>query len=184
MTEAASPRGPTQLAEFATGEELRAAVDHLWALGYRELDAYSPYRVPGVSDRLGGGRGLLPALALGGGMGGAAVSYAVQWYVHAWAYPLNIGGRPLHPAPAFVPATFEGTILGAALAVFVGLFVGLRLPRLWFPEHAVPGFERATVDRFWVRVDGRDRRAADAGLTARELASLRPLRVVRLEDDA
>ena len=181
MTSAAHDTpAPLQLAEFGTGDELRAAVERLCALGYRDVEAYSPYPVPGVARRLRGGDGRIPLITLLGGLAGGAASYAIQWYAYVWSYPLNIGGRPVHPVPAFIPATFEGTVLCAALAAFVGLLLGLRLPRLWHPEHAVPGFERAMVDRFWLRVGGRDRRAADAELTRRELEALRPLRVVRV----
>ena len=115
------------------------------------------------------------------GLLGAVVSYAVQWYADAWSYPLNIGGRPAHAVTAFIVPTFEGTILSAALATFVGLLVILRLPRPWKPVFEVEGFERATIDRFWVAVDARDRRSG-AELTPRELESLGPLRVVRLEE--
>lgn len=173
----------SHMAEFPTGDALRAAVDRLWALGYRELEAYSPYPVPGVAERLRRGRGHIAGITLGGGVLGGALSYTVQWFANVWSYPLDVGGRPAHPVAAFIPATFEGTVLLAALGAFFGLLFGLRLPRLWHPEHAVPGFERASVDRFWVRVDGRDRRAADAAFTARELSRLDPLRVVRLEED-
>lgn len=183
-TTTAPTDAPAQLAEFATAGELRAAVDRLWALGYRELEAYSPYVVEGVAERLGRGRGGVPLITLAGAVLGATASYAIQWWANVRSYPLNIGGRPQHPVPAFIVPTFEGMVLGAALAAFVGLLLGLRLPRLWHAEHAIPGFERATVDRFWVRVDPRDVRAADAALTARELASLQPLRVVREEAEA
>lgn len=174
---------PLQLAEFATGDELRAAVERLCALGYRDVEAYSPYPVPGVAERLrrGPAGGRVPLVTLLGGLAGGAASYAIQWYAYVRSYPLDIGGRPVHPVPAFIPPTFEGTVLCAALAALLALVMGLRLPRLWHPEHAAPGFERATVDRFWVRVGGRDRRAADAELTRRELEALRPLRVVRVE---
>ncbi|HEU4630327.1 MAG TPA: DUF3341 domain-containing protein [Gemmatimonadaceae bacterium] len=171
---------PLQLAEFATGDELRAAVERLRALGYRDVEAYSPYPVPGVAEALGRGRGGIPLVTLLGGLAGAAIGYGVQWYTQAWSYPLNIGGRPSNAVPAFIPATFEATVLCAALAAFLALLAGLRLPRLWHPELGVPGFERATVDRFWVRVGGRDRRAADVALTRRELEGLGAVRVVEV----
>jgi hypothetical protein len=173
--------GVTYLAEFATADEMRSALETLRAKGYTHLETYSPYPVSGTAPLLGLRRSRLPVAVFAVGLLGAAVSYWVQWYANASAYPLNIGGRPAHAVPAFIVPTFEGTILSAALAAFVGLLAVLRLPRLWKPVFEIDGFERATVDRFWVSVDGRDRRAA-ADLTPRELWALEPLRVVRLEE--
>ena len=173
--------GVTYLAEFASADEMRTALRALHAKGYTRLETYSPYPVPGTAPLLGRRASRLPIVVFLAGALGAVASYAVQWYADAFSYPLNIGGRPAHAVTAFIVPTFEGTILSAALAAFVGLLVILRLPRPWKPVFEVDGFERATVDRFWVAVDGRDRRAA-AELTPRELWALTPLRVVRLEE--
>ncbi len=57
---------------------------------------------------------------------------------------------------AFIPITFEMMVLSAALTGFVVLLVLARLPELWHPVFDVPGFERASIDRFWVGIDARD----------------------------
>jgi hypothetical protein len=67
-------------------------------------------------------------------------------------YPLNVGGRPYHSAPAFIPITFEMAVLFAATAALVSAIVLGGLPRLWHPVFEVDGFERATIDRFWLAV--------------------------------
>jgi hypothetical protein len=119
---------------------------------------------------------------LAGLLGGIA-SYVIQWYANAYAYPLDIGGRPAHAVPAFIIPTFEGTVLCAAIAAFIGFFVVTRLPQPWHPMFEIDGFERATVDRYWLAVDASDRRGAP-DLTLRELRSLSPLRIVRLEAES
>jgi hypothetical protein len=68
------------------------------------------------------------------------------------SYPLNVGGRPAHAVPAFLLATFEGTILGASLMAFFGCLVALRLPTLWAPEDEIDGFSRASIDHCWIVV--------------------------------
>ena len=73
-------------------------------------------------------------------------------------YPLNVGGRPLHSWPSFIPVTFELTILIASLSGVVALFFATRLPRLNHPVFNVPGFERSTVDRFFLCLESRDPR--------------------------
>jgi len=174
--------GGAYLAEFATADELRDALRALRAKGYTRLESYSPYPIPDAAPP-GLRRSRLPLVVFAAGVAGAVVSYAVQWYANAYSYPLDIGGRPAHAVPAFLVPTFEGTILAAALAAFVGVLVALRLPRLWKPVFEIDGFERATIDRFWLAVDDRDRRGSEE-LTPRELSALGPLRVVRLEEPA
>lgn len=143
-------------AECATPEVLREALAVLRRARVERLDAYTPYPVPGVEELLPARRTRLPWLAFAFGLAGAAFAYLVQWYTNAVDYPLDVGGRPLHSAPAFVPITFETMVLFAALALFFGLWIGGRLPELWNPLFDVEGFERASVDRFWIGVDARD----------------------------
>ncbi|HKO15177.1 MAG TPA: DUF3341 domain-containing protein [Gemmatimonadaceae bacterium] len=179
MRDAAWPSG-VYLAEFANADRFREALVRLREKGYTRLETYTPFPVPGTDGPLGLPRSRLPVAIFVIGLLGAIAAYAIQWYANAQSYPLNIGGRPPHAIPAFIVSTFEGTVLAASLAAFFGLFVVLRLPRLWHPVFEVDGFERATVDRFWIAIDARDRRS-DAAMTARELDALGALRVVHLE---
>ncbi len=169
--------GGAYLAEFGSAGELTDAVRVISEKGYTLLETYSPVPIAhGIRQR----RSRLPAVVFLAGAFGGLVSYAIQWYANVYAYPLDIGGRPPHAAPAFLIPTFEGTVLAAALAAFIGFFVIARLPQPWHPVFEIDGFERATVDRYWLAVDASDRRAAP-DLTPRELHALSPLRVVSLE---
>src|SRR3954467_15329538 len=104
------------LAEFTDAEELVAAAQRVYDSGYRQFEAYSPMPVEGLADAIGFHRTRMPLVVLLGGIVGCAGGYALQYYCSVIAYPLNIGGRPLHSWPAFIPVTFEMTILIAALA--------------------------------------------------------------------
>ncbi|WP_437751346.1 DUF3341 domain-containing protein [Sorangium sp. So ce1389] len=144
------------LAEFETPEAMLRALAELRGRGYRRLDAFTPYPVHGAEAALGLRRSPLTWLVLPFALAGAAGGYLVQWHNSAYDYPLNVGGRPQHAAPAFVPITFEMMVLTAALMGFVVLLALTRLPELWNPVFDVPGFERATIDRFWIGIDARD----------------------------
>ena len=168
------------LAEFARPEEMLQALGTLRREGYRKLESYAPYPVAGTDDRLGLGRSTLPRFIFGGGLLGALLGYGIQWYANVIDYPQMVGGRPAHAVAAFIPAAFEAAVLGAALVAFFGLLVALRLPELWDPVFEIEGFERASVDRYWIGVDARDRRF-DREKLSLLLQGLGPLRIVPLE---
>lgn len=170
------------LAEFATPDGLLEALGMLRREGYRRIDTYTPYPLEEAERWLGFGRPWLPRVIFGGGLVGAILGYGIQWYADVWSYPQNVGGRPVHAAPAFIPATFEATVLGAALVAFFGLLAVLRLPELWTPVFEIEGFERSSVDRYWVGVDARDDRF-EPGRIRRLLEDLHPLRVVPLPEE-
>lgn len=165
------------LAEFSSAAELKRAVREISARGYTGLETYSP--VP-VECGIRRSYSALPVVVFLAGLFGGIASYVIQWYANAYAYPLDIGGRPPHAVPAFIIPTFEGTVLCASIAAFIGFFVVTRLPQPWHPVFEIDGFERTTVDRYWLAVDASDRRGAP-DLTIRELRALSPLRIVHLE---
>jgi hypothetical protein len=168
------------MAEFASAADAARAVRHLRARGYERVETYTPFAITDEDAHAPRGWRMLAVAVFAAGAVGAVASYAVQWWANARSYPLNIGGRPAHAVPAFVPSTFEGAVLLAVIAAFVGVLVALRLPRLWQPLFEIDRFERSSGDRFWVAVD-LDDASAQAELTVRELTSLRPLRVVHVE---
>jgi hypothetical protein len=142
------------VAEFATPEALAQAHEALRRAGYTRLDTWTPYPSKSLVRTLP--ESIVPYLMLAGGLLGGGFGYLLQWWVNERAFRINVGGRPLHSAPAFIPITFESAILAASLAGFFGLLWACRLPRLYHPLFEVDGFESAAVDRFWLGVDGAD----------------------------
>jgi hypothetical protein len=138
------------LAEFGSPEELVVAVGTLRALGLTHLDAFTPYPVRELEPLLGIRRSPIPRWVLAAGLTGAGAAYLIQWWCAAVSYPIDVGGRPFHSAPAFIPITFETAILCAATTAFVSALLYAKLFRLYDPVFEAPGFERASVDRFWV----------------------------------
>jgi hypothetical protein len=166
------------LAEFATPEAMLAAARGLREKGYRRIDTFSPYPVHGAERAIGLSRSRLGWILFPVAMAGAGLGYLVQLWCNAFDYPLDVGGRPLNSAPAFIPITFESGVLATSLA---GVFVFLLLahfPEVWAPVFDVEGFERASIDRFWVGVDLRDPRFNEVQLE-RDFAELGALRVAR-----
>ena len=80
----------------------------------------------------------------------AAFAYALQVYSAVWSYPYNAGGRPLHSWPVFLLVPFEVGVFAAALAGIITFFMACGLPSLHQPVFGVPGFERASQDRYFL----------------------------------
>jgi hypothetical protein len=164
------------IAEFATAPGVVAAARRARDEGYVRIEAYSPEPVEGLSDAVGFARDRVAAVVLAGGLLGGLSGFFLQWYASVVSYPLNVGGRPLNSWPAFVPIAFELTVLGAALAAAAGMLVLNGLPRPHHPLFAVPGFERASSDRFFLCIESEDARF-DRKETHRFLEGLGALRV-------
>jgi hypothetical protein len=144
------------MAEFNDPNELVAAVRRAREAGYQRLDAYSPFPIEELAEALGGHGSRLPLIVLIGGLVGGISGYALQYWTSVIAYPLNVGGRPFHSWPAFIPVTFEMTVLGAALSCVLGMLALNGLPMPYHPVFNVPRFALASRDRFFLCIEATD----------------------------
>ena len=144
------------MAEFEEPGDLVAAAHRAREAGYRRMDAYSPLPIEELHEALGFHDRRLPLIVLVGGMIGALAGYGLQWWASTIAYPLNVGGRPLHSWPAFIPVTFEMTILIAALSAVFGMLALNGLPQPYHPVFNVPRFALASRNRFFLCIEARD----------------------------
>jgi hypothetical protein len=144
------------LAELDGPDELLQAARAVREAGYRHVEAFSPFPVEGVAETLHPTSTHVPLVVLIGGIVGGLSGYALQYYVHVIAYPINVAGRPYNSVPAFVPVTFELTILFAALFGFAALLIANGLPMPYHPVFDVPSFARASRDRFFLGIRASD----------------------------
>lgn len=168
------------LAEFEHPEELLQAARQTYAAGYRRIDAFTPYPVEGLNEALGFARTRLPFVVLIGGLTGCLTGFLLQYITAVEVYPLNVGGRPLNSWPAFIPVTFELTVLFAALAAVLGMLGMNSLPTPHHPVFGVPQFERASRDRFFLCIKAKDPRFEVEGVR-RFLDSMGPAEVIEVE---
>jgi hypothetical protein len=144
------------LAEFADEENLLAAATRVRSLGFKQVEAYSPYPIHGMAEVLGIRGVRLPRIVLAGGIVGLVAALAMQWYSAVIDYPLNVGGRPFASWPSFIPIAFELTILIAGISAVLGMFALNGLPQPYHPLFNVPEFAKASRAGFFLCIEALD----------------------------
>ena len=144
------------VAEFVTPDGLVSACKRAHAAGYRRMDAYSPFPIEEAADAIGFRKTQVPLLTLCGGILGGLSGYLLQYWIHVLAYPLNVGGRPLHSWPSFIIITFEMTVLFAGITAVVGMLTLNGLPQPYHPIFNHPRFTAASRDRFFLCIEAAD----------------------------
>ena len=169
------------MAEFEDPTSLVTATEKAHREGYRSMDAYSPFPIEELHHALGSKHTRLPLIVLIGGLIGCIGGYALEYWVSVIAYPINIGGKPLHSWPAFIPVTFECTILAAALSCVLGMLALNGLPMPYHPVFSVPRFALASRNRFFLCIESKDPKF-DIEETRRFLETLNPREVSTVAD--
>jgi hypothetical protein len=165
---------------FDTEESYLGALRGLSRAGFRGIETFTPYSVEGEDGALPRRRTPIGSIMLAAGIIGGASGFFLQWYA-ARDYPLDVGSRPLNSWPAFVPVTFELTVLSAALTGVFALMFLCGLPRLDHPVFSDARFGRASQDRFFICLKSTSRdysavaaRDALLRLGARSVEEVRP----------
>ena len=168
------------MAEFEDPTALVHAAEQAHAAGYRRVDAYSPFPIEELHHALGSPHSRLPLIVLIGGVIGCLGGFLLQYWTMAVSYPINVGGRPLNSWPAFIPVTFECTILVASLSAVLGMLALNGLPMPYHPVFNVERFALASRNRFFLMIEARDKQF-DLEATRQFLQSLGPREVSTVE---
>jgi hypothetical protein len=169
------------MAEFETPEKVLEAALRTHAAGYRRIDAFTPIPVEGLAEAVGFDWTSLPMVVFFGGLLGGSTGFGMCWYANVISFPLNVGGKPLNSWPAWIPITFELTILGAALTAVFGMLAMNGLPTPYHPVFNVPRFALASTDRFFLCIKARDKNF-DLARTKAFLEELKPNGVFEIEE--
>ena len=145
------------LAEFKNPKDLMDASRKVNRAGYNEWDAHSPFPIHGIEKAMGLKKSKLGWIVFGHAIVGFLGALALMMWVSGYEYPMNISGKPGWNFPAFVPITFELTVLLSAFGAVFGMFFLNGLPRLHNPLFEVERFKKATDDSFFISIEAEDK---------------------------
>jgi hypothetical protein len=117
-------------AVFTTEEQLLQAANKMRQMGLKHFEAISPYPIHGMEEACGIKRSWIPFVTFGAGVTGMGLGTWLPWFTSAVDWPIIVGGKPFWSLPAFIPITFELTILFAALASVGAMILACGLPKI------------------------------------------------------
>lgn len=144
------------LAEFKNPKALIDASAKVVEAGYDKFDTYSPYPIHGIDKAMKLPKSKLGLIVFGHAILGFTGAIVMMYWMSVIDYPINISGKPFFNAPAWVPITFELTVLLSAFGAVFGMFFLNGLPRLNNPLFEVERFKKATDDGFFVCIEAKD----------------------------
>lgn len=168
------------LAEFNTPGDIFHACEKVRDKGYKHWDAHTPFPVHGLEKAMGLKPSLVPWIVLVMALTGGTCGFALQTWIHVFEYPLVISGKPFLSWPAFIPVTFELSVLFGAFGAVFGMLGLNQLPRYYHSLFRSNRFSRATDDKFFISIEARDPRF-DATATVELLKSAGATHVEILE---
>lgn len=144
------------MAEYPEAEALIAGIRKVRGQGYTKLEAYTPFPVEGLTEELGQPKTKIQWMILVGAICGGLGGFGLQTWTTTMAYPLNYGARPYFSWPAYIPVTFELTVLAAAFTAVIGMIVLNGLPQPYHPVFNVREFDAASKDKFFLVIEAED----------------------------
>jgi len=128
------------VATFPHVEGLLSAVRRARREMLRVYDVFAPFPVHGLDEAMGIRHTRLPKITLIAGLTGLAFALTLQFYANVLDWPLNVGGKPDNTTLAFIPISFELTVLFGGLATVAAFLLRAKLypgKRPWLPATGI-----------------------------------------------
>lgn len=144
------------LAQFASPKELIMAAKKTRGAGYKKFDCHSPFPIHGMDQAMGEKQSILGWIVGSMAFIGGTIGLLLQWWTSAIDYPIVISGKAFFSFQAFVPITFELTVLLSAFGAVFGMFALNGLPRLHHPIFNSDRFAAVSNNGFFLSVERAD----------------------------
>jgi len=142
---------------FKSPDEIISAAGKVADAGYKNFDVNTPYPVHGMDKAMKLKPSRLGFVTLVFGLSGAALALIFMYWTMSVDYPMVIGGKPFFALPAFIPVTFEVTVLLATvMTVVLMLALFFRLPDNKHPLHDTNYMKLVSKDHYGVIIESSD----------------------------
>ncbi|MEJ2196384.1 MAG: DUF3341 domain-containing protein, partial [Ignavibacteriaceae bacterium] len=142
---------------FTKPDDIIKAANKVAAEGYTKWDVNTPYPVHGMDDAMKLKPSKLGFITLFFGLSGTAGALLLMWYTLSVDFPMVIGGKPFFALPAFIPVTFELTVLLATVSTAVAMFVVFfKLPSNYHPLNDTAYMNKVSLDHFGIVIEASD----------------------------
>lgn len=142
---------------FNTPDEIINAAEKARDAGYKNFDVHTPYPMHGMDKAMGLPPSKVGFLTLFFGFSGTAFILLFMYYTMSIDYPMVIGGKPYFSLPAFIPVTFEFTVLLGALATAFGMLAAFAfLPNNAHPLHDTDYMRAVSSDKYGLTIEADD----------------------------
>ena len=142
---------------YGDDEIILNACKKLRTAGVRIKEVFSPFPIHGIDAALSVPRTRIAITSFLYGLTGTCLATLMMWYMMVYDWPTDVGGKPqwnyYFNVPAFIPITFEATVLCAAHGMAITFLL-----RSWIlpgvsPKNPDP---RTTDDKFLMQVVAKD----------------------------
>ena len=136
-------------------EDLMKAVKHANAEHLDIMDVYTPFPVHGLDPILGLAESRLHIAGFVYGAIGTLTAFLGMTWIFTKDWPIIFGGKPYWSVPAFIPITFELTVLFASIGMVVSFYtvcglgpgvVNTQLDDRITDDKFCIAFDKSTVD--------------------------------------
>ncbi|TVQ30663.1 MAG: DUF3341 domain-containing protein [Phycisphaeraceae bacterium] len=143
-------------AEYESPAAIYHAAERFRDAGYAKWDVYAPIPIHGIDQAMGLKPSKVGWFVAVGAIVGVSGGLLMQWFMNAFAYQINVAGKPLFAWEQFMPVTFELGILFSATMALLAMLTLNGLPRWNHPLFGHDRFLRVSDDRFMIVVESKD----------------------------
>lgn len=151
---------------FNKPDEIINAAKKTTQAGYKKFDVNTPYPMHGMDRAMGMGQSKVGFVTLFFGLFGATFIFLFMWWSYAVSFNIVVGGKPFLAFPAFIPITFETTVLFAAISTAVGMIaVYFKLPNNSHPLHDTNYMKAVSGDKYGLVIEAEDEKFDETEVT-------------------
>jgi mono/diheme cytochrome c family protein len=144
-------------ATFKTPDEIINAAKKVSSSGFTDFDVNTPYPVHGMDKAMKIKPSKLGFVTLVMGLSGASIALLFMYWTMSVNYPMVIGGKPFFALPAFIPVTFELTVLLATVSTVIAMIaLFFRLPDNKHPLHDTDYMKSVSSDKYGIVIESSD----------------------------